>query len=83
VDFLRARDYRSENQYEELWTGAKGRYCLCHAGHGGSSNNMGIEVDRRDVKKQCPPSAFLGTFLCILFQFIKKLGLGHCENLEQ
>jgi hypothetical protein len=83
VDFLRAKDNRSGNWYEEFLTGDKGRYCLCHAGHGGSSNNMGVEVDWRYVKKQCPPSATLGTFLGTLFQFIKQLGLEHCEHLEQ
>ncbi len=42
VDFLRAKNNRSENWYEEFWTGAKGRYCLCHAGHGSSSNKRGL-----------------------------------------
>ena len=28
--------------YKEWWTGAKGRYCLCHATHGGTNNNMGV-----------------------------------------
>ena len=63
--------------YDQFWTGAKGRYCLCHATHGGTNNNMGIEVDWRDIKKICPPSASLATFLGTLFHFVKSLGEEH------
>jgi hypothetical protein len=68
--------------YDQFWTGAKGRYCLCHATHGGTNNNMGIEVDWRDIKKICPPSASLATFLGTLFHFVKSLGEEHEEFLE-
>ena len=69
--------------FEQFWTGAKGRYCLCHATHGGTNNNMGIEVDWRDIKKICPSSASLATFLGTLFHFVKSLGAEHEEFLEQ
>jgi hypothetical protein len=32
--------------------------------------------------KSNPPSVSLGTFLAVLFQFIKQLGLEHCNHLE-
>jgi hypothetical protein len=35
---------------------------LCHAMHGGTNNNMGVEVDWRVIKELCPPSATLATF---------------------
>ncbi len=36
--------------FSTWWTGARGRYCLTHAGYSGSNNNMEVEVDWRDVK---------------------------------
>ncbi len=36
--------------FRTWWAGARDRYCLAHAGYGGSNNNMGVEVDWRDVK---------------------------------
>ncbi len=59
IDFLRAKDNQSSDWYEEFWTGASSRYCLsgCHAGHCGSNNNIGVEVDWLDVRKQHPTSA--------------------------
>jgi hypothetical protein len=44
---------------------------------------MGVEVDWHNVKTQCPLSESLGTFLGALFQFIKQLGLEHCDHLEE
>ena len=38
---------------------------------------MGVEVDWRDVKKICPPSSNLGTFLGALCHFIKEIGQEH------
>ena len=67
--------------YKEWWTGAKGRYCLCHATHGGTNNNMGVEVDWRDIKKLCPPSCTLATFIGSLCHFIQCLGTEHEEHL--
>ena len=29
--------------FQTWWTGVRGRYCLAHAGYGGSNNNMGVE----------------------------------------
>ena len=51
------KQQRAANWLETWWTGDRGRYCLAHAGYGGSNNNMGLEVDWRDVKKLVPPSA--------------------------
>ena len=67
--------------YRDFWTGARGRYCACHAGYCGSNNNMGVEVDWRDVKKICPSRANLGTFIGALVHFIKQLGEEHKEFL--
>ena len=41
---------RATNWYEGHWTGQHGRNSLAHAGYAGSNNNMGIEVDCRDLK---------------------------------
>ena len=35
---------------------------------------MGVEVDWRDIKKLCPPSATLSTFLGHLLHFIQNIG---------
>ena len=63
--------------YEEHHTGAKGRYCLCHSTHGGTNNNMGVEVDWRDMAKLCPASSTIGTFIGCLCHFVKELGKEH------
>lgn len=53
VQHLRTRfGNRPADWYEEYWTGARGRYCLAHCMHGGTNNNMGVEVDWRDIKSQ-------------------------------
>ena len=49
--------------------------------HGGTNNNMGVEVDWRDIKKLCPASATLPTFLGSLVHFIKEIGKEHQEHL--
>ena len=82
VQHLRAHfGDRSADWYEEFRTGARGRYCLAHSMHGGTNNNMGVEVDWRDIKKLCPPSCSLSTFLGALFHFIKELGKEHEQVL--
>ncbi len=45
VHYLRTVGDEAANWFEEWWTGARGRYCLCHAMHGGTNNNMRVEVD--------------------------------------
>ena len=82
VRYLRSVSDEAANWFEEWWTGARGRYCLCHAMHGGTNNNMGIEVDWRDIKKLCPPSATLPTFLGSLAHFITEIGKEHEEHLS-
>jgi hypothetical protein len=62
---------------KEYWTGPRGKYCLCDAGYAGSNNSMGTEVDWRNIKKQVPPFASLGTFLGGLCEFIKQLAIEH------
>ncbi len=56
--------------YRTWWTGPRGRYFLAHAGYGGSNNNMGIEVDWRDVKGLVPGLAIIGTFTSALVKFV-------------
>ena len=41
---------RTANWYEWTWTGEYGRYSLAHADYAGSNNNMGQEIDWRDLK---------------------------------
>ena len=52
---------RAANWYEETWTGEYGRYSLARAKYAGSNNSIGQEVDWRDLKQECPPSATLDT----------------------
>lgn len=81
IDFIAKRDPQAAEWYRDNWTGDKGRYCACHAGYAGSNNNMGVEVDWRDVKKLCPARANLGTFIGALMHFIKQLGTEHQQFL--
>ena len=69
--------------FESYWSGPRGRYCLCYAGYAGSNNNMGMEVDWRDIKEQVPHTASLGTFIGALWQFIKQLAIEHRAFLER
>ena len=50
---------RAANWVEGTWTGEYGRWALAHAKYAGSNNNMGQEVDWRDLKQECPPSVTL------------------------
>ena len=81
VDFLTARDAETGKQsgkwFRTWWTGARGRYCLCHSQHGGSNNNMGMEVNWRDMKRISPESLSIGTFIASLMHFITELGKEH------
>ena len=69
--------------FESYWSGPRGRYCLCDAGYAGTNNNMGMEVDWRDIKEQVPHTASLGTFIGALWQFIKQLAIEHMAVLER
>ena len=81
VKRLAELDPKASAWYRDFWTGVRGRYCSCHAGYCGSNNNVGVEVEWRDVKKICPPRANLGTFVGSLMHFIKQLGEEHKEFL--
>jgi hypothetical protein len=73
----------SADWYETYWTGARGRYCLCHSTHGGTNNNMGVEVDWRDFKEICPPSSTLATLIGCECHFIEQLGTEHEAKLVE
>ena len=65
VDYIRDVLLQPEaaEWFSTWWTGptwARCRYCLAHAGYGGSNNNMGVEVDWRDTKGLVPSSATIG-----------------------
>ncbi len=74
---------RTANWYEGHWTGTFGRYSLVHAGYTESNNNMGTEVDWRDMKGECPPSTTLGTFTGTLVSLIGQLGTEHRTPLSK
>ena len=82
IAYLAKVDPAAAEWFSENWSGARGRYCLCHAGYGGSNSNMGVEVDWRDMKKLCPPSSTLSTFLAHMLSFIRNLGEEHAQFLE-
>ena len=44
---------------------------------------MGIEVDWRDMKGECPPSATLSTFTGSLVGLIEHFGQEHCVVLAE
>ncbi len=48
------------NWCERFWTGDRGQYCLVHSRYAGCNNNMGVEVNWRDIKKSCDSFNFLG-----------------------
>ena len=83
ADYIRnvLKQPRAAEWFETWWTGDRGRYCLAHAGYGGSNNNMGVEVDWRDVKKLVPPSATICVFTGALMQFISDLSDEHFDFL--
>ena len=68
---------RAANWFEGTWTGEHGRWSLAHAGYTWSNNNMGQEVDWRDLKQECPPSVTLGTHIGALVGLIEQLGDEH------
>ena len=68
---------RTATWYEGHWTSTYGRYSLAHDGYTGSNNNMGTEVDWRDMKAECRPSSTLGTFIGTLVSLIGQLGTEH------
>jgi hypothetical protein len=59
-----------------------GQFYLAHAGYGGSNNNMGLEVDWRDVKGLVPSPATIGTFTCALVKFVSGIGTEHQALLQ-
>ena len=46
---------RAAAWFEGTWTGDHRHWTLAHAGYAGSNNNMGQEVDWRDMKKEVAP----------------------------
>jgi hypothetical protein len=45
---------RAAEWFREWWTGPRGCWTLAHASHAESNNNMGMEVDWRDMKQLVP-----------------------------
>ena len=84
VDYIRneLKQPGATDWFRTWWTGERGRYCLAHAGYGGSNNNMGFEVDWRDVKDLVLPSSTIGTFTGALMQFIADLSKEHFDILK-
>ncbi len=68
---------RAANWYEGHWTGPFRRYSLAHSKYTGSNNNMGTDVDWRDIKGECPPASTLGTFTGTLVSLIGRVGTEH------
>jgi hypothetical protein len=70
----------AENWYQGHWTGTFCHYSLAHALYTGGNNNMGTEVDWRDMmhmKGECQPSSTIGTFTGALIGFIGQIGTEH------
>jgi hypothetical protein len=83
VDYLSTYvDDASAEWFEGYWPSPRHKYYLYPAGYAGSNNNIGIEVDWRDIKLQCPASSAFSTFLDVLWEFIKQLGMEHQVFLE-
>ncbi len=84
VDYIRDVLFQHEavGWFSTWWTGARGRFCLAHAGYGGSNNNMGVEVDWRDVKGLVPSSATIGAFTGALVKFVADIGTEHQTFLK-
>ena len=83
VAYLETKDPPAAAWFRDNWSGARGRYCVCHAGYSGSNNNMGVEVDWRDIKKICPSRSKLGTFIGALIHFVRELGQEHANFLAE
>ncbi len=84
VDYIRDVLLQPEaaEWFSTWWTGARGRYCLAHAGYGGSHNNMGVEVDVRDVNWLVPSSATICAFTSALVKFVADIGTEHQTFLK-
>jgi len=84
VDYIRNVLLQPEaaEWFSTWWTGARGRYCLAHAGYGGSNNNMGVEVDWRDAKGFVPSSATIGAYTGALVKFVADIGTEHQTFLK-
>ena len=84
VDYIRDVLLQPEaaEWFSTWWTGARGRYCLAHAGYGGSNNNMGVEVDWRDVQGLVPSSATISAFTCALVKFIADNSLILAQSIK-
>ncbi len=84
VDYIRneLKQPGAADWFQTWWTGKRGRHCLAHAGYGGSNNNMGVEVNWRDVKDLVLPSSTIGTFTGALMQFIADLSKEHFDFLK-
>ena len=54
---------------------------LANAKYGGSNNNMGVEVDRRNMKRLVLSLSTLATFLGALVKNIRALGVEHYDWL--
>jgi hypothetical protein len=83
VDYIRdVLQPEAADWFSTWWTGACGQYRLAHAGYGGSSNNMGVEVDWRDVKGLVPSSVTIGAFTGALVKFVADIGTKHQDFLK-
>ncbi len=84
VDYIRDVLLQPEaaEWFSTWWTGARGRYCLAHAGYGGSNNNMGVEVDWRDAKGLVPSSATIGAYAGALVKFVADICTEHQTFLK-
>jgi hypothetical protein len=82
----RLAQQRQEEWFCKLWTGLTGahwRWTLTHAGYAVSNNNMGVEVNWRDMKTLVPQSATLVTFTGALVKNIRDLCIEHEDFLCQ
>jgi hypothetical protein len=84
VDYIRDVLLKPEaaDWFSTWWTGARGRYCLAHAGYGGCNNSMGVEVDWRDVKGLVPSLATISAFIRALVKFVADIGTEHQDFLR-
>ncbi len=72
---------RAAEWLREWWTGPRGLWTLEHAGHAGSNNNMGVEVDWKDMKQLVSALATLATFTGALMKNIRDLRIEHADFL--
>ncbi len=67
---------RATNWHQGHWTGPFERYSVVHALYTESNNNMGTEIDWRDIMME-PPSSTLCTCTGALVRLIGHLGSEH------